>query len=332
MIPVPQPVLESLAHSFGTEHANLSHFGGGRPESDGVVYAYPYEDRRRLLKILAIPDKNQRRGRLCLAERLQFMRFLGENGARIAFPQLSPQKNLHETVHYEAHLWVGYSMDIALGETQAEDVWDTKFFHHWGQTIGQLHRLARQYPSWRAAVDPENGESFLNWNEEWEGFYNWCQDEAVKQKWVELKQGLEALPITRETFGFIHNDPHMWNLLVEGDSITLLDFDVANHHWFVNDIAIACQSILIFLSGGLNSPLRNRDKLLEFLSCFLEGYERENHLPAECLSRLDLFIAYRRILLFIVMYDWAKSQPELHTSWKQMILSPPEVVGDFFAG
>jgi len=73
MIPVPSSALESLAHSFGTKATNLSHFGGGRQESDGVVYIYPYEDARRLKKVIAIPVENQRRGRLCLKERLQFM-------------------------------------------------------------------------------------------------------------------------------------------------------------------------------------------------------------------------------------------------------------------
>jgi len=106
-----------------------------------------------------------------------------------------------------------------------------------------------------------------------------------------------------------------------------LDFDVANHHWFVNDIAIACQNILIFMSGGLNSPVRDRKKLLKFIGCFMKGYARENQLPEKWLNQLELFIAYRRILLFIVMHDWALSRPGLYTSWKQLILSPPLVVG-----
>jgi hypothetical protein len=69
--------------------------------------------------------------------------------------------------------------------------------------------------------------------------------------------------------------------------------------------------------------------LLGFLSFFMEGYEREHHLSSEWVDRLDLFIAYRRILLFTVMHGWIQSQPELHTSWKQMILSQPEVIGAF---
>jgi Ser/Thr protein kinase RdoA (MazF antagonist) len=325
-------VLTSLADAYGTTYAQLDHFAGGREENDGVIYAYPYGDARRLLKIMAIPVGDQRRGRLCLEERLRFMRFLGARGARIAFPQLSPQERVYEIVRDAGHLWVGYSMEVAPGGPQVQDAWDEPFFRNWGQVVGNLHRLTREYPSWRSAVDPESGDLCLTWEEEWAGFYNWCQDEEVKQCWLEIKARLETLPITREAFGFIHNDPHIWNLQVDGDQITLLDFDVANHHWFMTDLAIACQSVLIFLSGGLNGPVRDRDKLLRFLDCFLDGYEREHHLPAAWLDRLDLFIAYRRILLFIVMHGWVQSQPELHARWKGMILSPTAVVGTPFGG
>jgi hypothetical protein len=96
--------------------ANLDHFAGGREESDGVIYAYPHQDARRLLKIMAIPVQEQHRGLFCLDERLKFMRFLGENDAPIAFPHLSPQGNSYETFAFESHLWVGYSMEIAPGK------------------------------------------------------------------------------------------------------------------------------------------------------------------------------------------------------------------------
>jgi Ser/Thr protein kinase RdoA (MazF antagonist) len=329
MIPVPQSVLESLARSFGTRADDLTHFGGGREESDGVVYAYPYKDTRRLLKILVISVEDQRRGLLCLDERLQFAHFLGKNGARIAFPQPSPQDNLYETFAFEPHLWVGYCMDVAPGKIQKPYKWDTGFFRNWGQAIGMLHRLVQQYPSWPASVDPESGEEFLTWREEWKVFHDWCQDDDVKQKWVEIKQHLDELPITRDVYGFIHNDPHSWNLLVDGDRITILDFDVANHHWFVNDIAIACQSVLFALSGGMDRPLHDQEKLLAFLDLFLEGYEREHHLSSEWLDRLDLFVAYRRILLHTVMHGWIQSKPDQRASWKQMILTQPRVIGNY---
>lgn len=327
MIPVPEAVLESFAQTTGSEAAQLQYFGGGHEASDGIVYAFPYQGSRRLLKIMALPEDNQQEGLFCLEERLKFVRYLGENGAPVVYPQFSPQGNLYETLLYDQHVWIATIMELIPGRVQKEKSWNPAFFQRWGQAVGTLHRLARQYPSWLASENPESGKKLLTWQEEWQSFHDWCPDEAVKLQWVAIKAQLEALPVERDSFGFIHNDPHIWNVLADGERLTLLDFDVANHHWFVNDIAIACQNILIFLSGGMNGPIHNRDKLLRFLALFLEGYNREHQLASNWLDRLDLFIAYRRILLFIVMNDWVRAQPKLHQSWKQMILSEPEIVG-----
>jgi amicoumacin kinase len=329
MIPVPQLVIDEFARCYGTQSFLFQKFGGGRRESDGIVYAYPYGDSPRLLKIMATPIESERAGLFCLDERLRFMRYLGENGAFIAFPLLSPASNLYETFRFGNHVWVAYCMDIAPGSGQRPESWDIHFFQNWGRTIGMLHRLAESYPSWQASIDPESGEQFLSWREEWGGFYNWCQDKDIKKKWVEIKEMLEKLPVTRQVFGFIHNDPHVWNLLVLGERVTVLDFDVANHHWFINDIAIASQSILLFHSGGLTRPVSNRTKLLVFLQHFMRGYEQEHHLPLEWIDLLDIFIAYRRILYFIITYSGVRSTSRRQEDLKKLILAQPEVIGSF---
>ncbi len=53
----------------------------------------------------------------------------------------------------------------------------------------------------------------------------------------------------------------------------------------------------------MNGPVHHHDRLIAFLQFFKEGYTRENQLAPEWWARLDLFIAYRRILLFTVMND-----------------------------
>lgn len=328
MISVSPTTLQELAHKFELTSDALSYFAGGREDNDGVIYAYPYQNTQRLLKIMAIPEDDQRRGLFCLDERLRFMHFLGENGAPVVFPIPSPQGALYETHHADKYLWVAYSMDLALGESKPFDTWDEALFKNWGQALGHMHKLAQQYPSWESSVEPKSGQAHLHWHEEWEGFYNWCQDNEVRQKWIEIGDQLGSLPRSRSDFGFIHNDLHIANLLADGDKVTIIDFDVANHHWFINDIAIACQSILFSHSGGMNRPLQDLSRLKRFLDCFIEGYKGENQLDPFWLKQLDLFIAYRRILLFIVMYGWIQSQPEMHTSWKQLILEQPQIVGN----
>ncbi len=327
MIPVPLAILKQFAALYGTESTHLVHFGGGRDDSDGVLYAYPYQDRRRLLKIMALSAENPRLALLHLEERLRFMEFLGEKGAPVVFPQLSPQGNLYESLLDVSHTWVGYCMELVPGRSMRFNTWKPDFFRRWGRLIGRLHRLAQEYPSWQSCLDPQTGAEFLTWREEWQGFYQWCPDEEVKQKWAEIGQRLESFPIARNVYGFIHNDPHLMNLLIQGRRLTLLDFDVANHHWFINDIAIACQSTLFAMTGGMERPLQDRAKLLEFLALFMAGYRQENDLPAEWLDHLDTFIAYRRILLFTVMHGWIQSQPAQYASWKKMILTQPELAG-----
>jgi len=327
MIPVPEMVRETLAAMYGTSAAQLCRFAGGHSENDGVIYAYAYGEGRRLLKVMAIPEADQQRGLYCLEERLRFMRYLGEHGAPIVFPLLSPQGLLYESHRAEGHLWVGYAMDIAPGQGVPGDRWDPAFFRAWGRAIGMLHRLAQGYPSWEASIDPATGQEALTWREEWQGFHGWCRDEEVRAAWMEMGRRLEQLPRTRDGFGFVHNDPHINNLLADGERVTVLDFDVSNHHWFASDIAIACQSVLFSVTGGMERPVQDRGKLRGFLDLFLEGYAQENRLAAEWLDRLDLFIAYRRLLMFTVMQDWLESKANVRDGWKRMILSEPEVVG-----
>jgi len=329
MIPVPKNVLTSLATKYEISSEKLTIFSAGKEYSDGEIYKYAFKNSHRLLKIMAIPIKEQQSGIFSLEERLYFVCYLGEHGAKIVFPQFSPENNLYETLLTEDYVWVGYSMELVPGKIQSSTTWDIKFFRNWGQVVGKCHNLAREFTSWNASIDPKTGMEHLTWQEEWEMFYKWCQDTDVKNKWSEIKQTLESLPITQDVFGFIHNDPHIWNLVVNNEQITLLDFDVANHHWFINDIAIACQNTLQYISGGLSKPLYKRDKLLGFLRSFQEGYLLENNLSAEWFNHLDLFIAYRRILLFIVMNKSIRSKPELHRSWKNLILTQPEIIGNW---
>lgn len=71
MIPVPRPVLEALALRYRAAPDTLAHFGGGRPESDGIVYAYPSGEGRRMLKVIAIPLEGASRAMRCFDERLR---------------------------------------------------------------------------------------------------------------------------------------------------------------------------------------------------------------------------------------------------------------------
>ncbi|MFH1085302.1 MAG: hypothetical protein V1772_06035, partial [Chloroflexota bacterium] len=188
MIPVPEAVRAELARRYGAEPARLRPFAGGREENDGVLYAYPHgagkRAAERLLKIMAFPAADRARGLFVLGERARFMRFLGDRGAQVACPVPAPDGALYATLDADAQVWVAYSMEVAPGRTVPWDTWDPALFTAWGQAVGRLHRLARDYPSWDASVDPATGARYLTWNEEWQGFLDMGMEDAVAERWL----------------------------------------------------------------------------------------------------------------------------------------------------
>ena len=101
---------------------------------------------------------------------------------------------------------------------------------------------------------------------------------------------------------------------------------VLDFHWFAAEIPIAAQLVLFSQSGGLNRPISDTKPLKILFDNFKDGYETENHLDEIFLKKMDLFIDYRRMLLFTVMQDWLESKPYVKKIWKTMILDISQIM------
>jgi amicoumacin kinase len=227
---------------------------------------------------------------------------------------------LYRHCHFDGHGYISYLMDRIEGKPPAPEQWGKALLGLWGGAVGKMHTLATRHEHWQHS--PENdsdGNPQLGWRNEVNGFTNWCSDADIKRMWREMEMRLEALPVERDSFGFIHNDPHNHNILYDGRALRVIDFDVANYHWFATDIAIALQSVL-FATGGMERPMEDRDAVRRFLDGFMGGYTREHSLDAAWLARLDMFVNYRRMLLFTVMQDWLATNETAKNNWKRMIL------------
>jgi amicoumacin kinase len=326
MIKVPEPVLHTLAANLGVDREELVKFGGGSESSDGIVYCFPWQDGERLIKVTAVPvgdGASMQR----LEERLKFVHFLGENGVNIVYPVTDDQGKLLTALVEGDNVFIAYLMEKVSGKHLPPKEWSEEFFYNFGKTVGGLHRVTQSYPHWRSLKDETTGSVILGWEEEWQGFYEMITDEEVRQRWVSIRERLEKLPIKRDSFGFIHNDPHTYNILVDGAQIHLLDIDVVNFHWFVCDISIAMQEMLFDVTGGIERPVYNSEPIRPTLDAFMRGYRTEHQLDDFWLDHLDLFISYRRILLWSVLQDFLGSKPDVKKSWKEMILTEPPAFG-----
>jgi Ser/Thr protein kinase RdoA (MazF antagonist) len=323
---VPFPILEKFQQHYAFLNAALVPFHLGQEGSDGVIYRFRGQDR--LLKICFLGAGDRREDRLRFGKRLDFLAFLVEGGVPVVEPIPLADGRLFDEVEGESGWWVAYAMQKVPGETVSSKAWEPIFVQKWGETIGRLHRCTQAYPDWIKTVDPLTGDDLISWQSEMAGFIQLAEEPEIKAQWQGLQVELERLPVQRDCFGLIHNDPHLWNMRWDGHQAVLLDFETVNHHWFAFDICCACQHVVSGLSGGMTSPMQHPEWLADFLREFYQGYSRENSLSRDWLNRLELFFAYRRLLLYTVLPGWRKSKAALNRSWKKMILERPDIMRD----
>lgn len=330
MIKVTEKALTALTLAFGIDKDALIYLGGGYEGSDGIVYTFGQKGQEKVFKVMGIPEQERERALEQMALRLEFVRFLGENGVDIVYPIPNEAKRLMESFHDAGTLFVGYVMERVCGKHPGKEDLHPEFYRQYGRTIGKLHRLTRQYPLWKGG-GPEGDTGVLGWREEVRMFYNWCKDPEIKACWSQMEHTLEQLPVNRESYGFIHNDAHLHNMFKTQGKLVLLDFDVANFQWFAVDIAIAVQALLFTKFGGMEKPVTDLRVLEEFLYAFMEGYELENHIDLFWLKNLDIFMHYRRMLIYTVFQDGIAARSEEHRqSWKRVILEKPMLAGRIY--
>jgi Ser/Thr protein kinase RdoA (MazF antagonist) len=303
---IPGYVLQEGALRFEAAGRGLQFLGG----TDGLVYEYEASGRMYVIKYEITSEERIP----AIHEKFAFLNYLAQNGVAIARPQLSSKGNLVEIVPYEDHYYTVTSSLKAPGQhVDARDplLWTAEFIRRWGSLLGQMHQLASSYPAWR--IPPKRSKEpktvVQDWRAEVEYMTNWCQDPVGKQVWLRLKTELEVLPQTRQCYGLIHNDLHPWNMLYDGHTLTVIDFDVLSYHWFMTDVAI---SIFHGLWQQRHEQAPNQK---EFLDCFLSGYFSRSPLDQNWLKHLSLFLRYRQTLLYTVFPNVWGEEREPWQDW-----------------
>lgn len=316
---VPVAVVADAARRYGAEPAALRPFAPGRPGADGELYRYQGAAGACLLKVVRLQPEMPEGQLKSVQARLDLMRHLDLGGARVPRPLPSLAGRLSETLSTDDKRYVAYSMPFLPGRTpDARDpaIWNERFFHRWGALVGRTHHLATTYPTWRSMAGNDDPP---DWMQEIAGFRRWCRDEEIQGAWDGMREKLAALPVERESYGFVQNDPHPWNLLIHEDTVTLLDFDVACCQFFMTDIGTAVYGASLAVDGG-DAHVSPQPLAATFLESFREGYEGEHHLSEVWWDRLGTFLSYRRLLLFTVMYDEVSRHPSFVGKWKRAIL------------
>ena len=257
---------------------------------ESFIYEFIMGERSYILRIA----HTLRRSINLIQGEVDWINFLSAGGASVARAVPSTKGNLVEMVADDSggH-FLGTAFEKASGKPPGKELLKADLFVRYGQLLGRMHALSRQYhPASEARRRLEWNDPEMLYAETWLG----SEDRIALEKYWVLREYLENLPMDEDSYGLIHQDAHYGNLFVdEGGRITLFDFDDCCYSWYMNDIAIV---LFYAVLGQENGPLFTR----EFMTHFLHGYRQENDLNPEWLKEIPSFLKLREIDLYAVIH------------------------------
>jgi Ser/Thr protein kinase RdoA (MazF antagonist) len=102
---------------------------------------------------------------------------------------------------------------------------------------------------------------------------------------TQLAKSLHTYGTTPETFGLIHADLRLANLMVDGETLHAIDFDDCGFGWWAYDLAAAL------------SFIETDPRLPDLISAWVTGYTRITPLRPEDRAMIPSLILLRRVLL-----------------------------------
>ena len=167
----------------------------------------------------------------------------------------------------------------------------SRWFAPLGEITARLHLHSRQWTRPSAFTRKRwDVETILGPQPHWG---HWRQAQGLDARGEALlAHATEALATTLhaygtgpETFGLIHADLRLANLMVDGDRLTAIDFDDCGFGWWAYDLA----SALSFIETDPRLP--------DLIAAWVQGYARIAPLRAEDRAMIPSLILLRRVLL-----------------------------------
>jgi Ser/Thr protein kinase RdoA (MazF antagonist) len=161
-----------------------------------------------------------------------------------------------------------------------------------GEITARMHIHARQWkrPSWFTRLtwdfDTSLGEKNPHWGRWRDGVGMDREKEALFQHTVDLiGRRLKAYGKGADRFGLIHCDLRLANLLIDGKSVKVIDFDDCGFGWYMYDAATPV------------SFYEHEPQVPGLIESWVKGYRKQLALPKEDEVEIPTFIMLRRVLL-----------------------------------
>lgn len=285
-----------VVRRYGLEAASLRPLGGFLNQA----YACEQDGRPYIIRISL---ESGRTAEMVQGE-VDWIHYLAAHGIPAAQAIPSLKDNLVEVVEIDEKRVPVVVFEKAAGEhvTSASAGWNADLFRKMGRLVGRMHTLTKTYVPTEAYRRPL-------WSQEMDDFaadYLYAVDEAVAEKFRQVRAYPEQLSTEKTAFGLIHADVHRGNFFVKDGELTLFDFDDSQYSWFAEDLAMC----LFYAISPQIRTQAEQDFAQSFFNTFMEGYRRENTLDERWLREIPYFLKQRETNLYIVLNAVGYTQGE----------------------
>ena len=263
--------LEETSLLYGFQVNKLFKLGGGY---ENKMFGFDLPESKLVVRVTPPGHKTPAEVR---AE-MNWILFLQENDAPVEHVISSRNDNLVELVDTKHGSISVVCFEWAPGKLVTQDDFSPELFHSWGKAVGMMHRLTKDYKSLTQPPDRIQwfDDEYLNRN------LIPSDQDIVIQRFDSLIDHFKNQTPTPDTFGLIHQDVHSGNLFLDGNRLTVLDFDDSVYGFFIFDIANA----LGFSIWERPDDMSNNQFAEFYLKNFMEGYQDENHLEESLIDDL----------------------------------------------
>ena len=276
-------VLEKVINEVNGDYSSLKLLGG----FNDSVYEVKINNHSFIIKFYLASQNNKS---LIIGE-LDWINYLSKNGINVAKPVYSLQNNLIEEIKENDSLYYYVIFEKVEGNFIDDKNWDKNLIQNWGQSMGKMHNLAKDYQVLGKG-------QVINWAE------NdilieppTIASDSVLEKWKYYKEKLRNLPTHKECYGIIHNDLHHKNLFFNNGEVQLFDFGDIEYSWFSYDITISLYHSIQAIS--FSSEKEKLNFAYKFLINFIKGYKLENRISDEWINKINFFLDYRQIYSYL---------------------------------
>ena len=191
--------------------------------------------------------------------------------------------------------------DLILG-LEEEDVSDV--YESLGKVVAKFHKatIAWEKPKdfKRHSFDTDGllgSKPF--WGRFWEA-QNATTREREKLSLIRnnITEILSKLPRDINSFGMIHADLHSQNVLIQGKSLSVIDFDDSGFGWYGFDLAVAIWDRLDFTATGCHFDIAYKS--------LIRGYLEERPNAKDIIETIPTFLLMRTLMII----RWIEDRPE----------------------